>query len=126
MKFSIAHAELESLVRTAGFSMPKKAPKLVLSACAGRVFVKTVDCIAGIETLVLAGGEVTVPAQNFAKLLATYKGTKLLTIEGGPDGLKIQNFTMPVLGWNPKPVPPAEFKIFRVTDLGVTGKTAAQ
>lgn len=119
MKFSIAHAELESLVRTAGFTKPKKAHKLVLSACAGRVFVKNADCIAGIETLVLADGEVTVPAQGFTKLLATYKGTKLLTIEGGPNGLKIQNFTMPVLDWNPNPHPPAHFQTFPVTDLGV-------
>ena len=54
----------------------------------------------------------TLPAKKFQMLLQTYKGTPMLTIEGSTDGFKIQNFTMPNLGWDPNPTPPGAFKIF--------------
>lgn len=119
MKFAIASADLETLLKGAGVTKPKKADSFTLSACAARVFVEFKGDVAGIEELVLADGAVTLPAQKFLALLKTYKGTRALSFEGGPNGLKVQNFTMPVLAWNPQPKPPAHFHVFPVTDLGV-------
>ncbi len=113
MKFTIARAELESLLKAAGITRPKTPDKFKLSACAARVFVELKGDVAGLESLVLSDGAVTVPAKKFIALLQTYKGTRHLTFEGGPSGLKVQNFTMPILAWNPRPSPPASFQISR-------------
>jgi hypothetical protein len=69
---------------------------------------------AGIEALVFCDGAVTLPVQKFRDLLKTYKGTRFLTFEWGADGLHIQNFRMPVLDYDPRPKPPADFQVFRV------------
>lgn len=115
MKFTIAIADLESLLKGAGISRPKKTDVFTLSACAARVFIETKDGVAGIEALVLSDGAVTLPAYNFRALLRTYKGTRFLNFEGNVDGLQIQTFRMPVLSYNPRPKPPADFHVFPVT-----------
>ena len=112
MKFTIALTELESLLKSAGISRPKAADTFTLFACAARVFVEFKTGIAGIESLVLSDGAVKLPVRKFIALLKTYKGTKLLTFDYGPEGLRIQKFTMPVLGYNPNPKPPADFQVF--------------
>lgn len=112
MKFIIPLSDLQSLLKGAGISRPKQADTLTLSACAARVFVEFKGDVAGIENLVLTDGAVALPAMKFLALLKTYKGTRVLSFEGGPCGLKIQNFTMPVLGWDPHPKAPAHFQLF--------------
>ena len=67
-----------------------------------------------IEALVFGDGAVTLSAQKFRDLLKIYKGTRFLTFEWGADGLHIQNFRMPVLGYDPRPKPPADFQVFRL------------
>ena len=119
MKFSISLTDLERLLKNSGVSKAKTADSFILSACAARVFVEFKGDVAGLEGVVLADGAVTLPAKKFAALLKTYKGTKLLTCNGGPNGLKVQNFTMPVLAWNPHPAPPADFQVFPVTNPGI-------
>ena len=37
------------------------------------------------------------PAKAFREVLKTYKGTRYLAFEGGAEGLRVQNFQMPVL-----------------------------
>jgi hypothetical protein len=103
---------LRSLIKAAGVSRPRATDKVVLSACAGRVFVEFKEDVAGIEALVLSDGAVTLPAKKFAILVKTYAGTKFLNLMGGPDALKIQNFTMPVITWNSNPQPPGQFQDF--------------
>ena len=44
-----------------------------------------------------------------------YKGTRFLTFEGSADGLHVQNFRMPVLGYDLGPKPPADFQVFHLT-----------
>ena len=117
MKFTMSLSDLETLLSAAGVSKPKKAETLTLSACAARVFVDFQGDFAGIEEIVLSDGAVTVPAAKFSTLLKTYKGTRFLNIEGGPNGLKVQNFTMPVLAWNPQPDQPAHFYLFPVSQV---------
>ena len=112
MKFLIAFTEIETLLKSSGVTRPKKADVLTLSACAARVFVEFKGDVAGIEMIVLSEGAVTLPAQKFLMMIKTYKGTRALNFEGGPTSLKIQNFTMPILAWNPNPKPPANFKLF--------------
>ena len=112
MKFLIAYAEIATLLKSAGVTRPKKDDILTLSACAARVFVECKGDVAGIEMIVLSEGAVTLPAQKFLMLIKTYKGTRALNFEGCPNSLKIQNFTMPILTWNPNPKPPANFKLF--------------
>ena len=112
MKFTIAHDEIKMLLDTAGARRPREADTLTLFACAARVFVQTGDGIAGIESLVLADGAVRLSSKAFRCVLNTYKGTKFLTLEGSANGLRIQNFLMPVLGYNPSPAPPADFHVF--------------
>ena len=119
MKFIIAFTDLQTLLKAAGITKQTINKPFTLSACAARVFVEFEGGVAGIEELVLSDGAVTLSAPKFLTLLGTYKGTRSLSFEGGPDGLKVQNFTMPILAWNPHPQPPAHFHIFPVNDLGV-------
>jgi len=84
----------------------------LLFACAARVFVQTSDGTAGIESLVFADGGVKLAIKTFREVLKTYKGTLFLTMEASANGMRIQNFAMPVLGYDPRPVAPAEFKMF--------------
>lgn len=114
MKLKIALADLEMLLKGAGISAPKKDDEFTLSACAGGIFVEFKGEVAGIEALVFLEGAVVLPARNFQRLLKTYKGTKFLNLEGSPNCLKIQNFTMPVFSWNSKPDPPADFQTFHI------------
>ena len=115
VKFTIALADLETLLRGAGVSRPKKTDTLKLSACAARAFVETKDGVAGIEALVLADGAVILPTKNFAAVLKTYKGTKFLNFDGSSGGLQINTFRMPVLSYDLSPTPPADFQVFPVT-----------
>ena len=117
MKFTIAYTDLETLLKGAGVSKPKKAETLTLSACAARVFVEFQGDFAGIEEIVLSDGAVTLPAAKFSTLIKTYRGTRFLNIEGGSNGLKVQNYTMPVLAWNPQPQAPAQFQVFAAAPL---------
>jgi len=113
MKFTIARADLESLLK-AVVSRPRKDDTVILSSCAARVFIECKGNVAGIEALVFGDGAVTLPAQKFRDLLKTYKGTRFLTFEWGADGLYVQNFRLPVLGYDPRPKPPADFHVFPV------------
>ena len=119
MKFIIAFTDLETLLKGAGISKQTTNQTFTLSACAARVFVEFESNVAGIEELILSDGAVKLWSTNFIAMLNTYKGTRFLSFEGGPDGLKVQNFTMPILAWNPCPQPPAHFHIFPATDLGI-------
>ena len=119
MKFIIAFDDLQDLLKGAGISKQTKNQTFTLSACAARVFVEFEGEVAGIEELVLSDGAVKLWSTNFIAVLNTYKGTRSLSFEGGPKGLRVQNFTMPILAWDPHPQPPAHFHIFPVTDLGV-------
>ena len=112
MKFSIPLIDLESLLKAVLPSRVLKADTIALYACAARVFVASRGTVAGIEALVLADGAVRLPAKAFRELLKTYKGTRVLVFEGGADGLRVQNFHMPVLGYEPSPKPPGEFQVF--------------
>ena len=107
MKFTIALADLENLVKTAA-PRPRKTDALTLSACAGRIFVESKGEIAGREALAETDGAVTVPAKQFRQVLETYQGTQTITLEGGPDGLRIGTFRMPVGRYNPAPTPPGD------------------
>jgi hypothetical protein len=115
MKFTIARADLEHLLK-AIVSRRRGAKTLTLSACAARVFAECNGDVAGIEALVFADGAVTLPAAGkFRDLLKTYKGTRFLTIDGGADGLRINNLWVPILSYDPRPKPPAHFQVFPVT-----------
>jgi hypothetical protein len=122
MKFSIALADLESLLKAAGLTRLKKPTNFTLSACAARVFVEFQGDVSGIEAIVLSDGAVTLPTNKFRDVLKTYKGTRFLTFEGYAEGLRIQNFRMPIIGYNPSPTPPAQFKLFAASPLPDSGQ----
>jgi hypothetical protein len=92
MKFTIALTELESLLK-AVVSHPRKDDTLILSACAGRVFIEYKGDGAGVDALVFSAGAVTFPVQKFEDLLETYKGTCFLTFEWGASGLHVPRGT---------------------------------
>ena len=115
MKFSIALADLESLLRAVLPGRVLEADTLTLSACAARAFVDTKTTIAGMEALVYSDGAVRVAAKGFREVLKTYKGTRFLVFEGGANGLRVQNFHMPVLAYDPAPQPPGDFQVFRTS-----------
>ena len=46
-----------------------------------------------------------------------YKGTRFLTFEGSADGLHVQNFRMPVLGYDLVPKRRADFQVFHLPAL---------
>ena len=126
MKFTITYTDLQTLLKSVGVFKPKKADTLSLFACAGRVFVEYKSDVAGIEELVLEDGCVTLPALKFATLIQTYKGTRLLSLEGSSTSLKVQNFRMPILAWDASPTPPAHFHVFpsaAIPESGVTPPT---
>jgi hypothetical protein len=114
MKFTIPLADLEGLLKTT-VSRPRKKDTVTLSACTARVFIECKGNVVGIEALVFSDGAVVLPAQKFPDLLKTYKGAHSLTFEGSADRLRIQNFRMPVLGYDPRPKPPADFQVFPLT-----------
>jgi hypothetical protein len=111
MKFTIHIGDLESLIKTV-VSRPKKTDTLRLSACAARVFVECKGDIGGVEALVFTDGAVTLPAPKFRELVKTYKGRISLTFEGSTNGLRIENFFMPVLNYDPSPKAPEVFQFF--------------
>ena len=111
MKFTIALSDLESLLKTMA-PRPKTTDTFTLSACAARVFVEHKGDIGGIEALVFEDGAVSLPTKKFRELLKTYKGRQSLTLEAAADGLRIGNFQMPILGYNPRAVPPGHFQVF--------------
>jgi hypothetical protein len=123
MKFTIPLADIEGLLKGT-VSRPRKKDTITLSACTARVFVECKSYVAGIEALVFSDGAVALPAQKFRDLLKTYKGTRSLTFEGSADGLRIQNFRMPVLAYHSHPKPPADFHVFPETAL--QGSTTTQ
>jgi hypothetical protein len=43
-----------------------------------------------------------------------YKGTRFLSFEGSADGLRVENFRMPVLGYDRGPNPPADVQVFHL------------
>jgi hypothetical protein len=59
-----------------------------------------------VRLLSLAHGPFCCPAGGSLEQMDLYKGTRFLTFEGSPDGLRVQNFRMPVLGYDlgPKPL----------------------
>jgi len=114
MKFTIPVADLEGLLKTT-VSRPRKKDTVTLSACAARVFIECKGNVGGIEALVFSDGAVVLPAQKFRDVLKTYSGTHSLTFEGNADGLRIQNFRMPVLAYDPHPKLPADFQVFPLT-----------
>jgi hypothetical protein len=111
MKFTIRIDELEILLKAVA-SRPRKTDTITLSACAARVFVECKDAVGGIEALVFSDGAVTLPARKFRELVKTYKGRTSLTFEGSADGLRIENFSMSVLAYDPSPKLQAAFKVF--------------
>jgi len=126
VKFTIERKTLFRMVEFIREKMPGRkrgdAP-LNLRACAARVFVATCDgcCVLGCETLVLEDGECVVPGRLFSRILKSYGGQKILAIEADETGLRIGGFSMPVKDYSPTGIPPADFQVFSVTDLGVLG-----
>ncbi len=123
MDCTLALADLQRLVSAVDVFRPRAKGKLTLSACAGRLFVEFNGDIAGTEALVISDGSVRVPARKFAKVLDTYGGVKFLNLVGGREGLRIQTFTMKVTGWNPHPIPPADFSPFLAPRANATGSS---
>jgi hypothetical protein len=103
MKFTIAPETLNSLMKTAGISRPRKADQFTLSACDGRVSVAFRGTSAGTVAPISSEGAVKLMAKNFRAMLDAYAGTPELRFEGGPKGLKIENLTVPVQEWIPNP-----------------------
>src|SRR6266850_5631351 len=112
MKLSIALSDLENLLKMLA-PRPKATDTFTLSACAARVFVECKGDIGGIEALVFEDGAVNLPTKKFRELLKTYQGRQSLTFEAAADGLRIGNFQMSVLHYDPRPTPPGEFRVFR-------------
>jgi len=46
--------------------------------------------------------------RNSERFSTLYRGTRSLTFEGNADGVRIQTFWMPVLGYDAYPKPPTE------------------
>jgi DNA polymerase III sliding clamp (beta) subunit (PCNA family) len=120
MKFTIRIDELESLLKAVA-SRPRKTDTITLSACAARVFVECKDAVGGIEALVFSDGAITLPARKFRELVKTYKGRTSLTFEGSGDGLRIENFSMSVLAYDPDPKAPAAFQVFPARPTNTQG-----
>jgi hypothetical protein len=74
----------------------------------GALFVECKGDFAGTAALVFEDGAVTVPEQKLRTLLNTYKSMRSLTFEGSANGLRVQTFWMPVLGYDPHTKPPVE------------------
>lgn len=124
MKFTIERAVLVKMVeQVCGKSRSKKTAgtRIKLSACAARVFVSG-GIIAGYEALVFEDGECFVAGKTFALVLKSYAPQPNITIEVNETGLQIAKFSIAVSDYSPKTVPPGEFRVFPVTDVGVAGR----
>jgi len=128
MRFTVSLFDLEGLLKTLA-PRPKATDTFKLSACAARVFVECKGDIGGMEALVFEDGAVSLPTKKFRELLKTYKGRQSLTVEAAGDGLRIGNFQMPVLGYDPQAVAPGQFQVFRANmppSSGTKSSTAMQ
>lgn len=126
MKFSIALSDLESMLGALLPRRERKTDTFALYACAARVFVASGKNVVGMESLVFSDGGVRLPTKAFRELLQTYKGVSVLVFEGGPAGLRVQNFHMPVLAYEPSPKPPGEFQVFRTFPPPGTNNAASR
>ena len=104
MKFTIAPETLDELMKNAGIARPKKTDVFTLAASGGRVSVQFRGVTAGTVAPIRSEGAVKLMAKNFRAVLDTYKGTKELEFEGGPQGLRINTLKVPIQGWEPNPV----------------------
>jgi DNA polymerase III sliding clamp (beta) subunit (PCNA family) len=103
MNLTIAPTQLESLTKAACSGRPKKKDNLTLTAINNRLSVECNGVVAVSDATVRVQGAVTLHAKSFRKVLDTFKGTPLLEIEASVDGLRIQNFRMGVVSYNPQP-----------------------
>ena len=108
MKFTIAPAQLESLIKAASSARTKKKDNLTLTALNNRLSVECNGVVAASDATVSVNGAVTVHAKSFRKVLDTFKGTPLLEFEGSAEGLRIQNFRMGIVSYDSNPKQPAE------------------
>jgi len=122
VKFTIATKTIIKMVKTVGKKMPgqKKAdPNVRVFACSARVFVESNQTVDGVEALVFADGQFTMPYDRFQFLLDTFKTKKHFTLEVDQGRMHIGTFSQPVPGYLPHALPPGKFVVFPVTDLGV-------
>jgi hypothetical protein len=107
MNLTIAPTQLERLIKAACSGRTKKKDNLTLTAIKNRVSVECNGVVAVSVAVVRVQGAVTLHAKSLRKVLDTFKGTPLLEINGSADGLRIQNFRMGVVSYDPEPkLPP--------------------
>ena len=107
MKFTITPPQMESLVKAACSARAKKKDQLTITAFDNRLSVGCNGVTANSEVEVSMNGSVTVHAKSFRKVLDTFNGASSLEFEGNAEGLRIQNFPMGVISYDPKSNQPA-------------------
>lgn len=106
MKFVIAPDQLEGLIKAACSARGKKKDNVTITALKNRVSVECNGLVAACDAGVAVKGAFTVHAKTFRKVLDTFKGTPSLELEVTGNVLRIQNFLMGVISFDPNPVLP--------------------
>lgn len=124
MDFTIERARLSALADAARLLSNggrQRSGKVLLWACAARVFLKVNSTVAGEEALVLREGGCRILLSELLDLLKLYPRRTNFTVQADANGTQIEK--VEVRGWDYTDLvsPPAEFAVGRVVDLHVTG-----
>ena len=97
MNLTIETTELEKLLKSVFPRVPPKKAVLRLTASDGSLVLQSGDVSAGTSLVQIAReGDVSLPAKTFRQIVATYKGTPSLEIEGGYGELRLNSLRIPV------------------------------
>ena len=109
MHFKISQADLQSLLKRAFSKAPGKKTQLTITALDGNVYCETSDAGAFGPAVIIAPGQVALPAKAFRQIIDTYKTVASIEIEGSAISLRINSFKMPLTSWTPVAKVPASF-----------------
>jgi len=119
MKFTVERAAFMKMMRPVGLRAPDRARKdadIRVAACEARVFLEANDCIGGVEALVLEQGTFVINYQVLLRLIKGYPQKKNLIFSATETQLLLFGSARPVKCFSRSVLPPADFKVFPVTD----------
>jgi hypothetical protein len=124
MHFSIEGARLVALadaVRLLSTGGRQRTGKVMVWACAARVFLRVNTTIAGEEALVLRDGGCVIRLADLLDLLTLFARRPNLTMSADTGGARIETAEVRCWDYTDQVQPPGEFTVGPVVDLPVVG-----
>jgi hypothetical protein len=122
MHFTVERKRLVKMIEAVQKKMPgqkRREKTLHLFACSARAFVSANGVTAGKEALVFEDGGCDLKLDLFLSILKTYADKPNITIQADERSLRLFTTTIPISNYSKTVVPPAEFVVGHVTDVGL-------